>query len=308
MKEANYDPHMHLFDLMDAGVPFEHLNESDKKLAIDEFGSEEAYNRQLMFTANLVKAVQFEKELEPTAAMHKYVMQSLKTSKREGIWLNSFWLLLWPAGMPLYRKPLMQFAGVALLVAGVWQASILVQPERNDSMAQLEEKSIRKDAEPEAENTAAAVEDTNSRTEETVNDEVETHATDSEKAAIVKETERRNEASSKDLKGTGSVIVNHITENTEDVAVAEEAPYDTDDEYRANPAGGFSQPITDGLADAVTFSEAKSASRDINLAEEKSKRDKERSNKKISETGEGSTGYRSIPADDELIDLLVTAY
>jgi hypothetical protein len=200
----------------------------------------------------------------------------------------------------------MQFAGVALLVAGVWQASILVQPESKDSMAQLEEKSIRKDAVPEAENAATAKEDTDSRAEEIVGEEVEPRATDAENDESVKETERENEASSKDLKGSGSVIVNQITENTEDLAEAEEQLTVTDDEYRTNPAGGFSQPVADGLADAVILSEAKS--KDIDFSGENSKSDSKRAEKKRSTMGEGTIGSSSIPDDDELIDLLVTAY
>jgi len=94
------------------------LDESQKNLISDwaENSDEfEALQNTLLATDKFVKSL--EEGLNPTIKQRLDVRFAEKYNKSRLVWYNKLWFFLWPNESPFYKRPLIQFAAICLVVA-----------------------------------------------------------------------------------------------------------------------------------------------------------------------------------------------
>jgi hypothetical protein len=281
-----------LHDLLEEGKPFSRLSDPERKVVIEEFGTEADYNAMLHFQDNMMSALEDEEELLPTTAMRKAVMGERRASAGFAVWLNGLWVFLWPPQQPVYRRPLLQFASVALLITGGW---LVVQNVNLNDGEQMAEHDAAMDKKEKQEQPSAMV------------------ATDS----VDGETGAGDEAGLSDaFAGTPAIeeVAKDRTVEKESDMIAEDMDFASDDEVAdvvaattvaPNPPGGFNQadgnPKGDALTDLDKSGNA-AGSRKTVAAESRVARES---------AVQQPAKYKDLPSEpstDELIDLLYTAY
>jgi hypothetical protein len=93
------------------------LDEAQKKLIADwaENSDEfEALQSTLLVTDQFVKSQ--EDDLNPTIKQRLDVRFAEKHDHHRLVWYNKLWLFLWPNESPFYKRPLIQFAAICLVI------------------------------------------------------------------------------------------------------------------------------------------------------------------------------------------------
>lgn len=94
------------------------LDDTQKELIVDwaENSDEfEALQNTLLATDQFVQSQ--ESELNPTIKQRLDVRFNEKHNQKRLVWYNKLWVFLWPNDSPFYKRPLIQFAAICLIVA-----------------------------------------------------------------------------------------------------------------------------------------------------------------------------------------------
>jgi len=293
----NDDQFSRLFDLSESGKRFSQLNSEEQALVMDVMGSGEEYDAMLAMQPAMEKAFTAEPELEPDKEMRRAVLGVPQRSRQ--IWLNSFWLMIWPADMPLYRRPAFQFASVAALVALVWVAATMNptgnEPQVADNMKKESDakadESTKEDLE---EATAEADFDT---MVEPLTSDVRMPANELSES-VPSDQEMEPNANRRDQQAS-TLAATAPVEITGDVYIDNQSP------AKANYFSKEDAMADDGMA-ATTGSACKDANLEKSAEGSKSlSRTEDRAAARQAVPGAAS---RNVPATAELIDLLYTAY
>lgn len=283
----NEDQFSRLFDLSESGRRFSQLTAEEQDLVMEVMGAADEYDAMVAMQPAMDKVFSAEPQLEPDLEMRRAVLGVPQRSPR--IWLNSFWLMIWPAEMPVYRRPGFQFASVAALVSLVWVATTLNPSKDDGQMAVNESKdsasksaeSVKEEVTEEEQAAEFVSEGTLKRQESIVSAETSTTSTLNDALDTRQATSGASETPPVEI--TGIVFSGN--------SVPAKSDYTKDDEMLFDEVA-----VASSYKDADRNDKVMAATEDRKMAKEAAP----------GSSGKGSA--KSIPATNELIDLLYTAY
>lgn len=319
------------YEVVMQNKPYDALSAEEKAL----FESKDEY---LSMQYTLLQLDQPEEEVEPDPSIKQALLHEMQEQKgsRPAVWLNGIWTFFFPREKQFYQYPAFQLATLAVLVVSVWWVMQEFRQDTNNPQLALQEEEKKKE------------EPTKNKTEKDKNAEKETkeQEVDGNKQEITSaDVQPKDKVEEEPVLDALEQPPSKSTESTADempseadmVAVEEDAA-----EEEPNPAGGFNMIEKEEVADrksnevdaVIADMETEAPKEEMAVYGNKARAERDKvalSKKKDKIRVEGSsisTGAvtqdqtvslsdnldashqksRSIAIDDDLIDLMHTAY